>query len=76
MNLLPLSMVVILIIHTKQLFIMRLRGQVLLDMPVNAHYLWRFQSFRTFRFARHHRHTLVFLSRETRDVAVRDSGDK
>ena len=25
---------------------------------------------------RHHRDTLVFLSPETRDVAVRDSGDK
>ena len=54
---------------------MALRGQVLLDMPVNVHYLWRFQSFRTFRFVRHHRDTLVFLSPETRNVAVRDSGD-
>ena len=33
-------------------------------------------TFSTIRFVRHHRATLVFLSPETRDVAVRDSGDK
>ena len=33
-------------------------------------------TFSTIRFVRHHRDTLVFLSPETRDVAVRDSGDK
>ena len=33
-------------------------------------------TFRTIRFVGHHCDTLVFLSPEARDVAVRDSGDK